>query len=75
MVDDDLGFVHVFEPGSAQGQPMTLLLLHGTGGNEPDLSIANAYAGCHDPALVQDHAVAARRHKKPPQFACTPIRA
>jgi len=31
---DDLGFTHVFEPGSG---PRTLLLLHGTGGDERDL--------------------------------------
>lgn len=31
---DDLGFTHVFEPGSGI---RTLLLLHGTGGNERDL--------------------------------------
>src|SRR5690349_6897655 len=32
----DLGFIHRYEPASAQGAP-TLLLLHGTGGNENDL--------------------------------------
>ena len=32
----DLGFAHVFEPAQATGAP-TLLLLHGTGGNENDL--------------------------------------
>jgi phospholipase/carboxylesterase len=32
----DLGFIHRFVPGSRQGLP-TLLLLHGTGGNEEDL--------------------------------------
>lgn len=34
MVDQD--FIHRFEPG-AQGESRTLLLLHGTGGNEHDL--------------------------------------
>jgi predicted esterase len=32
----DLGFVHIFEP-AAEGDAPTLLLLHGTGGNERDL--------------------------------------
>jgi predicted esterase len=32
----DLGFVHVFQPPGEAGAP-TLLLLHGTGGNEQDL--------------------------------------
>jgi predicted esterase len=32
----DLGFVHRFVP-SPSGSPLTLLLLHGTGGNENDL--------------------------------------
>jgi predicted esterase len=32
----DLGFVHKFVP-STGGSPLTLLLLHGTGGNESDL--------------------------------------
>jgi len=32
--DRDLGFEHVFEPGRG---PLTLLLLHGTGGDEHDL--------------------------------------
>jgi predicted esterase len=33
----DLGFVHKFVPPAAGGSPLTLLLLHGTGGNESDL--------------------------------------
>ena len=33
---DDLGFVHVFRPAEKANSP-TLLLLHGTGGNERDL--------------------------------------
>jgi predicted esterase len=34
----DLGFEHVYEPpGAASAPPFTLLLLHGTGGNEHDL--------------------------------------
>jgi predicted esterase len=36
MSAHDLGFIHVFEPASKPGAP-TLLLLHGTGGNEHDL--------------------------------------
>jgi phospholipase/carboxylesterase len=32
----DLGFVHVFKPAQTQGAP-TLLLLHGTGGDEHDM--------------------------------------
>ena len=37
---DALGFIHRYEPASAEGQPVghtTLLLLHGTGGDESDL--------------------------------------
>jgi phospholipase/carboxylesterase/glyoxalase family protein len=35
-VTADLGFVHVFKPAQHAGAP-TLLLLHGTGGNENDM--------------------------------------
>ena len=34
---DDLGFIHRFVPASVPGEKLTLLLLHGTGGNENDL--------------------------------------
>ena len=37
MVAHDLGFVHRYEPAPAPGPMPTLLLLHGTGGNENDL--------------------------------------
>jgi phospholipase/carboxylesterase len=36
MAQTDLGFIHRFEPAAEAGAP-TLLLLHGTGGNENDL--------------------------------------
>lgn len=36
MTDPDLGFIHVFEAPATIGAP-TLLLLHGTGGDERDL--------------------------------------
>lgn len=33
----DLGFIHRFRPPAAPGSPDTILVLHGTGGNEDDL--------------------------------------
>ena len=36
MMSSDLGFVHVFKPAQNPGAP-TLLLLHGTGGDENDM--------------------------------------
>ncbi len=37
MQEKKLGFVHRFLPGSGTGPRMTLLLLHGTGGDEQDM--------------------------------------
>jgi predicted esterase len=37
MSGGELGFIHRFIPGSLTGPSVTLLLLHGTGGNESDL--------------------------------------
>lgn len=37
MRPSDLGFTHVWHPGSGEHAAETLLLLHGTGGNEEDL--------------------------------------
>lgn len=37
MTNPDLNFIHEILPGRDQRQPLTLLLLHGTGGNERDL--------------------------------------
>jgi len=34
---EDLGFIHRFIPAAGRDHPSTLLLLHGTGGNEQDL--------------------------------------
>ncbi|CAN5256812.1 alpha/beta hydrolase [soil metagenome] len=36
-MSDDLRFIHQFEPGAGDASSRTLLLLHGTGGNESDL--------------------------------------
>jgi phospholipase/carboxylesterase len=33
----ELGFIHQFIPASTRPDQVTLLLLHGTGGNEDDL--------------------------------------
>jgi predicted esterase len=33
----ELGFIHEFIPASTRPDQVTLLLLHGTGGNEQDL--------------------------------------
>ena len=37
MPDTELGFLHRFVPGEGPGADITLLLLHGTGGDENDL--------------------------------------
>ena len=37
MSTDLCGFEHVYQPPQGQGAPFTLLMLHGTGGNEHDL--------------------------------------
>jgi predicted esterase len=37
MPSESLGFIHRFIPAPETGSPLTLLLLHGTGGNETDL--------------------------------------
>jgi predicted esterase len=37
MADESLGFVHRWVPARPGGLPVTLLLLHGTGGSEDDL--------------------------------------
>ncbi|MBN9660246.1 MAG: alpha/beta hydrolase [Acidobacteria bacterium] len=37
MTTRELGFRHRFEPGTQGGPPVTLVLLHGTGGTEDDL--------------------------------------
>jgi phospholipase/carboxylesterase len=36
-MSSELGFVHRFRPSAAPGSPDTLVVLHGTGGNEDDL--------------------------------------
>ena len=43
MAQPELGFIHQFVPAAEPDSPVTLLLLHGTGGNEQDLlPIGNA---------------------------------
>lgn len=37
MSDRELGFIHRWEPADERGRGTTLLVLHGTGGNENDL--------------------------------------
>lgn len=37
MSDPELGFIHRWEPAGEHGRGTTLLVLHGTGGNENDL--------------------------------------
>src|SRR6476469_2548982 len=37
MAQPELGFIHRFVPAAEPDSPVTLLLLHGTGGNEQDL--------------------------------------
>ena len=37
MAQPELGFIHRFVPAAEADSPVTLLLLHGTGGNEQDL--------------------------------------
>jgi phospholipase/carboxylesterase/glyoxalase family protein len=37
MAQPELGFIHRFVPAAPADSPVTLLLLHGTGGNEQDL--------------------------------------
>lgn len=36
-MNTDLGFIHRFVPATAVSSPVTLLMLHGTGGDEQDL--------------------------------------
>lgn len=36
-VNDNFKYVHIYEPGQGEHQTLTLLLLHGTGGDENDL--------------------------------------